>query len=100
MDLWVNTGELVTPWWAAALASVAVQLAFSQRHHTMGAWEEAVQPLVGRVPGVGEAGMLAGGIPVAGGTVGEDSLVNNRVLLVVVVQALLLEVVVVPDPEN
>ncbi len=44
---------------------------------------------------------LVGGTPVVGGTVGEDSLVNNRVLEVVVVaQALLLEVVVVPDPEN
>ncbi len=66
----------------------------------MGAWEEAVQPLVDRVPGVGEAGMLAGGTPVVGGTVGEGTLVNNRVLEVVVVQALLPEVVVVPDPEN
>ncbi len=81
------------------MAAVAVQLAFSQRQRTMGAWEEAGQPLVNRVPGVGEAGMLVWGIPVVGGTVGEDSLVSNRVLEGVV-QALLLEVVVVPDPEN
>ncbi len=75
-------------------------MAFSQRHHTMGARGEAVQPLVGRAPGSGEAGMLVGGTPVVVGTVGEGTLVNNRVLEVVVVQALLLEVVVVPDPEN
>ncbi len=81
------------------MVAVAVQLAFSQLQHTMGARGEAGQPLVDRVPGVGEAGMLvvglrrlAGGIPTVGGTV-----VNNRVLLVAV-QALLLEVVVAPDP--
>ncbi len=83
------------------MVAVVVQLAFSQLQRTMGARGEAGQPLVDRVPGVGEAGMLvvdlrrlAWGTPVVGGT-----LVNNRVL-VVAVQALLLEVVVVPDPEN
>ncbi len=80
--------------------AVAAQSALSQLQRTMGAWEEAVEPLVDRVPGVGEAGMLVGGTPVVVGTVGEGTLVNNRVLEVVVGQALLLEVVVVPDPEN
>ncbi len=81
------------------MVAVAAQSAFSQLQHTMGARGETGQPLVDRVPGVGEAGMLvvglrrrAGGIPAVGGTI-----VNNRVLLVAV-QALLLEVVVAPDP--